>query len=106
MSTLSTHVLDMELGVPATGVPVTLFRSEQRVAEAHTDHEGRIRHLAHLEPGMYRIQFDAAAYFASNSRAAPFLQVVSIEFAVDETTPHYHIPLLLSRYACTSYRGS
>lgn len=108
MTTLSTHVLDIERGVPAPGVPVSLYRGEHCLAHAHTNTEGRIPDLASdsLADGTYRIEFDALAYFTSQGRAAPFLKRISIEFEVHARDRHYHVPLLLSPYACTSYRGS
>jgi 5-hydroxyisourate hydrolase len=106
MTTLSTHVLDVERGVPAVGVPVRLFRGEVAVAQAHTNADGRIPEFATLEAGVYRITFDAQAYFATQGRPAPFLRRVAIEFEVEPGARHYHVPLLLSAFACTSYRGS
>jgi 5-hydroxyisourate hydrolase len=106
VTTLSTHVLDVERGTPAPGVPVALYRAEALLAEARTNADGRIALLATLDAGTYRIAFDADAYFASQGRTAPFLKRISVDFEVDPATPHYHVPLLLSRYACTSYRGS
>jgi 5-hydroxyisourate hydrolase len=108
VTTLSTHVLDVERGVPAAGVPIALFRGDRTLAQAETNAEGRIADLTggSVEPGTYRLDFDVAAYFARLERAAPFLQRVSIEFEVHGTDTHYHVPLLLSPYACTSYRGS
>ena len=109
MTTLSTHVLDIERGAPAAGVPIALFRGEQRLTQAETNADGRIADLAGgtlLERGSYRLVFDVAAYFARQGRAAPFLERVSIEFQINPADPHYHVPLLLSPYACTSYRGS
>jgi 5-hydroxyisourate hydrolase len=106
VTTLSTHVLDVERGIPAPAVPVALYRSETLLAEARTNADGRIALLATLDAGTYRIAFDAGAYFASQGRAAPFLKRVMLDFEVDPATPHYHVPLLLSAYACTSYRGS
>jgi 5-hydroxyisourate hydrolase len=108
VTTLSTHVLDIELGVPATGVPIQLFRGDASLAQASTDADGRVTNLSggSLEAGSYRLVFDVATYFAARGRAAPFLRRVSIDFDVQAADPHYHVPLLLSRYACTSYRGS
>jgi 5-hydroxyisourate hydrolase len=106
VTTLSTHVLDIELGQPAIGLPVRVVRGSREQASARTNADGRIPELALLEPGVYDIEFDAAAYFAEHGRAAPFLKRVSIEFEVQPGASHYHIPLLLSPYACTSYRGS
>jgi 5-hydroxyisourate hydrolase len=108
VTTLSTHVLDTERGTPAAGLPVALYRGTQALARAKTGPDGRIADLARasLEPGTYRIDFDVAAYFEAQGRTAPFLQRVSLEFNVAASDPHYHVPLLLSPYACTSYRGS
>jgi 5-hydroxyisourate hydrolase len=106
--TLSTHVLDTERGLPAAGVPVELSRDGQSLAQAETDADGRIADLAGgpLGEGQYQLAFDVAAYFRVQGRQAPFLQRVSIEFLAQAVDRHYHVPLLLSPYACTSYRGS
>ena len=108
MTTLSTHVLDVERGVPASGVPVALFRGSDQLAIASTDASGRIADLlgASLDAGVYSLTFDVAAYFHAQGRRAPFLQRVTIEFEAAATDRHYHVPLLISPYACTSYRGS
>jgi 5-hydroxyisourate hydrolase len=108
VTTLSTHVLDVERGLPAVGVPIALFAGDQEVARGLTDAGGRIADLAHgsLDSGTYEIVFDVAAYLATQGRAAPFLQRVTIEFQTNAADPHYHVPLLLSAYACTTYRGS
>ena len=108
MTTLSTHVLDVERGVPAAGVPIALFVGDRALAHAETNADGRIPDLSRgpVEPGTYRLVFDVAAYFTRQRRVAPFLQRVSIEFEVHAADAHYHVPLLLSPYACTSYRGS
>jgi len=105
--TLSTHVLDTERGQPAAGVPVELSQAGRSVARGLTDADGRIGDLAAgpLTPGEYQIAFDVAAYFAAQGRDAPFLRRVTIEFLVSGGG-HYHVPLLLAPYACTSYRGS
>ena len=108
MSSLSTHVLDVERGSPAARVPVTLYHGDEQLARAETNTDGRIADLAsgELGPGTYRLVFDVATYFAAHDRPAPFLQQVSIDFRVDAAQRHYHVPLLVSPYACTSYRGS
>ena len=108
MTTLSTHVLDTERGLPAAGLPVALFADDRLVASRQTDAGGRIADLGEgsLAPGTYRIVFDVAAYLTATGRDAKFLQRVSLEFALDGTLPHYHVPLLMSAYSCTSYRGS
>jgi 5-hydroxyisourate hydrolase len=108
MTSLSTHVLDTERGVPAEGVRVTLHRGERVLAEAVTKANGRIADLGGgaLDDGLYRLEFDLTIYLAAQGRPAPFLQRVSLEFLVDDSQPHYHVPLLMTPYACTSYRGS
>jgi 5-hydroxyisourate hydrolase len=108
VTTLSTHVLDIERGIPAPGVPIELYRGEQPLARAQTNADGRIPDLAGgpVEPGTYRLVFDVAVYFAARGTSAPFLRRVSIDFDVRAADPHYHVPLLLSAYAFTSYRGS
>ena len=114
MSTLSTHVLDTSLGRPARGVPVVL---ERRTAErtwsesgrGKTDKDGRIRDLlagrAGLKRGRYRLTFGVAAYFRAQRRPA-FYAEVSIEFVVAKPNEHYHVPLLLSPWGYSTYRGS
>jgi 5-hydroxyisourate hydrolase len=110
--TISTHVLDNERGQPASGVRVTLERRDGRgfvpLGDAVTDADGRIASLltGDLLAGVYRITFDAAGYFADRGGERPFVRAVSIEFDVIDAARHYHVPLLLTRFACTSYRGS
>ncbi|MDQ3811731.1 MAG: hydroxyisourate hydrolase [Chloroflexota bacterium] len=106
MTTLSTHVLDIERGVPAVDVAIAVYRERECIAAARTNEDGRVPDLARLEAGAYRIEFDAAGYFAARGVQSPFLRRVSLEFQVDANARHYHLPLLLSPYACTSYRGS
>lgn len=109
---ISTHVLDTERGEPAEGVPVALARWDGsrlvRLAEAETNADGRIADLlgGPLEPGGYQIIFDVAAYFRELDGDVPFLSRVTIDFEIGDDTRHYHVPLLISRYACSSYRGS
>ncbi len=109
---MSTHVLDTERGEPAQGVPVTLSRQDGDelvvVFSQRTNEDGRIPDLAPqgVRPGTYQLAFDAAAYFRAQGYGEAFLSNVVIEFRIADTTRHYHIPLLLSRYSCASYRGS
>jgi 5-hydroxyisourate hydrolase len=103
---LSTHVLDTERGLPAQGVPVSLFRGRRRLAGGQTDADGRIARLAQgLAPGGYHLLFDLLTYFAAQGRPRPFLRRLDLELSLDEDR-HYHVPLLLAPYACTTYRGS
>jgi 5-hydroxyisourate hydrolase len=93
---ISTHVLDTEHGGPARGVRVQLFRGENLVAERDTDEDGRVRDLADVEAGRYRLVFHPAS---------PFFRRVEVEIEIEAGRDH-HVPLLLSPYACAIYRGS
>jgi 5-hydroxyisourate hydrolase len=106
VSTLSTHVLDVERGVPAAGVPVELSCSGRSLVRAETGADGRISELAAVETGEYMLSFDVGSYFEAHGRPAPFLRRVSIEFQAVGSEPHYHVPLLLAPFAFTCYRGS
>ena len=114
MSAITTHVLDTCKGRPAAGVPVVLeFRSAGHdwkvLGRGHTDADGRLKNLlpagGRLEPGTYRLTFDAAAYFRAQNLES-FYPEVSLVFAVRDAAQHYHVPLLLSPYGYTTYRGS
>ena len=109
---ISTHVLDTTLGVPAEGVSVTLWRVERsdKALEStqKTNHDGRIANLlsGELTAGHYRISFDVASYLARQRDEEPFFRNVVIDFDVTDVERKYHVPLLISPYMCTSYRGS
>ncbi len=92
---ISTHVLDTSLGKPAPGVRVELYRGDDLLAAGETDADGRIRELADVEPGLYRLVFHPAS---------PFFRRVELELELG--AGHHHIPLLVSPYACVTYRGS
>jgi 5-hydroxyisourate hydrolase len=104
MSTLSTHVLDTSTGEPASGMRVHLSRAVdddwETLLEMDTDHDGRIAGFGDLPSGRYRLGFETGAY---GNPMFPFVHVV---FDVDEGREHYHLPLLLSSFAYTTYRGS
>ncbi len=106
MSTLSTHVLDAVRGAPAAGVAVTLLAADDTPsATAVTDSDGRIAGLGEsLGPGVYRVRFATAEYFAAQG-VETFYPEVTIAFTVAEER-HYHVPLLLSPFAYSTYRGS
>ncbi len=111
--TISTHVLDLELGVPAAGLPVALFRLEpdgrpELIAELETDAEGRIRSLLadELVAGEYQLVFDLAAYAATLDRDADFFENMAVGIRVDDPDRSYHVPLLLSPFGLSTYRGS
>jgi 5-hydroxyisourate hydrolase len=92
---LSTHVLDVEQGRPASGVRVELWQDEL-LASGETDGDGRIAELAaNLDAGTYRLLFRPES---------PFYKSVGVEVMLEDG--HYHVPLLVSSYSCTTYRGS
>ena len=93
--TISTHVLDTERGQPAAGVRVELWRDGELVGSGETDADGRIRELADGAPGVYRLVF---------APRSPFFRRVELEVELGEG--HHHVPLLVSSYACATYRGS
>jgi 5-hydroxyisourate hydrolase len=96
VTTISTHILDTERGAPASGIRVELFRADGTLAgDGVTDDDGRISDLAEAEPGTYRLVFHPAS---------PFFKRVELELELGEG--HYHVPLLVSSYACATYRGS
>ncbi len=103
--TISTHVLDTGRGEPAAGVSVTLSRVDggQAVTQ-QTDADGRIASLGELSPGGYRLSFDVGGYYKKKA-LTPFLDRVTVDFTV-EADRRYHIPLLMSPFSCSSYRGS
>lgn len=110
MSTVTTHVLDTALGQPAAGVAVRLERAGDAsapVAEGVTDANGRVSDLGPdgLDPGTYRIVFDTGAYFTRDGRRA-FYPEVTVTFLIEEGGGHYHVPLTLSPFAYSTYRGS
>lgn len=108
MSSVSTHVLDAVSGGPAAGVPITLIGANDAVlAEGHTDADGRNRDLGQvvLDEGVYRLRFDTAAYFAAIGITGFYPEVV-IAFEITDGAAKYHVPLLLSPYAYSTYRGS
>ena len=112
MSQITTHVLDTSLGRPAAGVPVILEIQKaggwQEISKGATDADGRLRHL--LEPGaivagIYRLTFETSVYFHARKIHGLYPQI-TIVFQVADPKEHYHIPLLLSPYGYTTYRGS
>jgi 5-hydroxyisourate hydrolase len=110
---ISTHILDTALGRPAAEVAVSLARQQQEqwivVSQDCTDADGRCRQLlpagAVLEPGLYRVRFETAAYYES-LRLGGLYPYVEIAFEVRDAEQHYHIPLLLTANGYTTYRGS
>lgn len=108
MSFVTAHVLDATAGTPAVGVAVTLSAADStQIATATTDDDGRVPDLGpdRLEAGDYRIAFGTGAYFARHDQATFYPRVV-IDFTVVAGQAHYHVPLLLSPFAYSTYRGS
>ena len=106
MSAITTHVLDTAVGRPAAGVRV-LLEGEGIKANAATDQDGRCRELGPQEipAGTYRLVFDTASYFASIGQQG-FFPEVTITFTITDPAQHYHVPVLLSPFAYSTYRGS
>jgi 5-hydroxyisourate hydrolase len=104
---LSTHVLDAVSGKPATGVPVTLRDARDVVvASAVTDDDGRITNLGDdLAAGIFRLRFDTATYFAAQEITGFYPEIV-IAFEITDASARHHVPVLLSPYAYSTYRGS
>jgi 5-hydroxyisourate hydrolase len=106
--TISTHVLDTERGVPASGVHVTLYRTDVgdagpiRMTQALTDSDGRIRDLLDrpLQAGEYRLEFDVAHEDGS------FFTRIAVDLRITDVERSYHVPLLLAPFSMTTYRGS
>lgn len=112
MKSISTHVLDITLGRPARGVPVVLEKKEGgayvRVNAGTTDADGRIKELVpegKLSEGVYRVTFDTESYFSAQN-VTGFYPEASIVFTIRDAAAHYHVPLLLSAYGYSTYRGS
>ncbi len=113
-SPITTHVLDLASGRPAAGVAVILEREDGRgrwieVGVSATDEDGRVRNLvtdvSKLETGVYRIVFNVDAYFLAQGRKT-FYREVPVVFTVHDADEHYHVPLLLSPFGYSTYRGS
>jgi 5-hydroxyisourate hydrolase len=105
MSGISTHVLDTASGKPAANIRVQLFRHDEELGTAFTDAAGRCRALLPegmvLMAGTYRLTFDIGAQFPN-----AFYPEITISFRVADASEHYHVPLLLSPFGFTTYKGS
>jgi 5-hydroxyisourate hydrolase len=110
---ITTHVLDTAKGRPAAGVTVIL---EMRlasdwspIARGTTNEDGRLAGLTEgraMTPGTYRLTFDTGAYHRDQGITTPFFSEVKVTFNVRDTDGHFHVPLLLSPFGYTTYRGS
>ena len=113
---LSTHVLDTARGKPAQGVRVELYRvraeQRERLTEATTNQDGRtdrpLIERGALTPGTYELTFHVAAYFRGFPTASepPFLDIVTLRFTVADAGGHYHVPLVMTPWSYSTYRGS
>ena len=116
-SPITTHVLDTARGRPAVGVPITIAIQERTatavlyrpLGQGRTDGDGRLRTLipgdTALQPGVYRLTFDTATYFQALGIAGFYPEVV-VTFELTAPGEHYHVPLLLSPFGFSTYRGS
>ncbi len=115
MGRLTTHVLDTAHGCPGAGIAVRLYTEDggAPIAEARTNVDGRcdapLLDGAAMKPGRYVLAFDAGDYFRRKGVALadpPFLDIVRIAFGIADASAHTHVPLLLSPYGYSTYRGS
>ncbi|MFI5371578.1 MAG: hydroxyisourate hydrolase [Candidatus Eisenbacteria bacterium] len=113
MSAISTHVLDIARGRPAAGIAVRLEREGgagwSTIAERVTDSDGRVRDLlpsdTPVTPGRYRLVFDTGRYLAATASRV-FYPEIAVAFEIHDGAEHHHVPLLLSPYGYSTYRGS
>lgn len=109
---ISTHVLDLAAGVGGANVPVTLSKRDAagtwvEVGTARTDQNGRVRSFgpgADFETGAYRLQFDMSAY--PKAEATPFFPEITVTFSVTDKAGHYHVPVVVSPFGYSTYRGN
>lgn len=109
---ISTHVLDIANGAGRKDVPVTLLQRDAAgawiaVGTARTDAKGRVRSFASgsdFAPGVYRLHFDLATY--PDAEASPFFPEIAVTFNVTDKNGHYHVPVVVSPYGYSSYRGN
>jgi 5-hydroxyisourate hydrolase len=113
MSGLTTHVLDTASGRPAAGVALRLSRGGEILVNTRTNADGRcdqpLLSGEAITPGAYRLEFDVGAYYRAQGVVLPdpaFLDTVAIEFGIADVAQHYHVPLLVSPFGYTTYRGS
>jgi 5-hydroxyisourate hydrolase len=117
MGKLTTHVLDAAHGCPGSSIKIELYRVDGAnltlIASALTNHDGRcdapLLQGDEYRSGVYQLQFQAGDYYRARGVTLPepaFLDVVVLRFGIDEGQEHYHVPLLLSPYSYSTYRGS
>ncbi len=110
---LTTHVLDTAAGQPAAGVRIIVSRGGERLRDIITNDDGRadgpLLAGADFAPGVYELLFHVGEYFRAQGRnlsEPPFLDVVPVRFGISEAGQHYHVPLLISPFGYSTYRGS
>lgn len=109
---ISTHVLDLARGVGGRDVPVLLFQKSANghwaeLAKSRTDENGRVRSFGDAKSfgtGTYKLQFDMSAY--PSAQAAPFFPEIDLVFQVTDTAAHYHVPVVVSPFGYSTYRGN
>ena len=113
MGRLTTHVLDTSSGKPAAGLTIELWSGADLLKTVTTNGDGRVDGAllegAEFKTGTYELKFHAGAYFKASGvklDALPFLDVIPIRFGIANAAQHYHVPLLLSPYSYSTYRGS
>ena len=108
MSMLSTHILNTSNGLPAEGVKVTYRANGVIVASAVTNSDGRVENLlngAELTAGRHTLTFEVSGYFDAQKQES-FFSDINVDFLVNDLNRNYHVPLLLSPFSYTTYRGS
>jgi 5-hydroxyisourate hydrolase len=111
---LTTHVLDTALGKPAEGLRIDLFRAEgdkaEQIGSIRTNGDGRcdapLLSGERMQVGTYELRFHAGDYLGRKAGEVAFLDIIPIRFGIADETAHYHVPLLLSPYSYSTYRGS
>lgn len=117
MSTLTTHILDTSLGLPASGVTIKLYKIEDAqlslICECVTNSDGRtdapLLSETEMAIGNYQLVFEMGSYFVKtqNILSEPlFLNEIPVQFGISDPTSHYHVPLLVSPFGFSTYRGS
>ena len=114
MGKLSTHVLDTTIGKPASDVEIKLYKKIagkfELIKTRKTNSDGRcddaLLENEELEEGAYELEFDVSTYFESKNIKSTFLQDVVIRFHIDDKTQNYHVPLLITPFSYSTYRGS
>ena len=113
MNQITTHILDTTRGLPAQNVPISLYAQNgsnwEKIGGGITNSDGRLPNLLpderKLPEGIYRMHFETSCYFAANNETG-FYPYVDIVFQLDDKGSHYHIPLLLTAFGYSTYRGS